>query len=160
MLSLKRIYKTWSAGHLKMYSFTHTLLTRYPSAGVWGVGVASRDVCLDKAPLGTDSRSWLLRHDGSCWHANEPLATLSIVPSEGDIIVSNLYLISLQQETASSILLHVIQLHPVSSLCSLTIFFPGGYIWPRAAPILRERQVSRRLCGLQSTHARIPRILR
>jgi len=56
------------------------------AAGIWGVGVASREVCLDKAPLGTDNNSWLLRHDGSCWHGNEPISTLSIIPTEGDII--------------------------------------------------------------------------
>lgn len=63
-------------------------MTCHIITGVWGVGVASRDVCLDKAPLGSCTNSWLLRHDGTCWHANEPLSTLSIVPSEGDIIVS------------------------------------------------------------------------
>ncbi|KAL5247469.1 hypothetical protein ACHWQZ_G019372 [Mnemiopsis leidyi] len=56
------------------------------ASGIWGVGVASRDVCLDKPPLGSCTNSWLLRHDGTCWHANEPMSTLSIVPSEGDII--------------------------------------------------------------------------
>ena len=56
--------------------------------GVWGVGVATRNCDVQQVPLGCDSDSWVLRHDGSLYHSNAELCRLSVLPEEGDVIVS------------------------------------------------------------------------
>lgn len=57
--------------------------------GVWGVGVATQKVNLNQIPLGQDSHSLVLRHDGSVYHNNEEKNCLpaNSVPQEGDIVV-------------------------------------------------------------------------
>ena len=57
-------------------------------AGVWGVGVATRTCDVQNVPLGCDSDSWVLRHDGSLCHNNAEVCRLAQLPEEGDIIVS------------------------------------------------------------------------
>lgn len=57
--------------------------------GVWGVGVATQKVNLNQVPLGRDSHSLVLRHDGSIYHNNEEKNRLpaNSLPQEGDIVV-------------------------------------------------------------------------
>ena len=56
--------------------------------GVWGIGVATRNCDVQKVPLGCDSDSWVLRHDGCLCHNNTEVSQLLPIPEEGDIIVS------------------------------------------------------------------------
>ena len=58
------------------------------AAGVWGIGLATKKVNLNTMPLGTDSESWVLRHDGILAHNNEQKGQLGDAPQEGDVIVS------------------------------------------------------------------------
>uniref|UniRef100_A0A3Q1EVR7 SPRY domain containing 7b n=1 Tax=Acanthochromis polyacanthus TaxID=80966 RepID=A0A3Q1EVR7_9TELE len=56
--------------------------------GVWGVGVATQKVNLNQVPLGRDTNSLVLRHDGSVYHNNEEKNCLpaNSLPQEGDIV--------------------------------------------------------------------------
>uniref|UniRef100_A0A3Q3IN32 SPRY domain-containing protein 7 n=1 Tax=Monopterus albus TaxID=43700 RepID=A0A3Q3IN32_MONAL len=58
------------------------------STGVWGVGVATQKVNLNQVPLGRDTNSLVLRHDGSVYHNNEEKSCLpaNSLPQEGDIV--------------------------------------------------------------------------
>lgn len=58
-------------------------------AGVWGIGVATQKVNLNQVPLGRDSHSLVLRHDGSIYHNNEEKNRLpaNSLPQEGDVVV-------------------------------------------------------------------------
>uniref|UniRef100_A0AAQ5XFB3 SPRY domain-containing protein 7 n=1 Tax=Amphiprion ocellaris TaxID=80972 RepID=A0AAQ5XFB3_AMPOC len=58
------------------------------STGVWGVGVATQKVNLNQVPLGRDTNSLVLRHDGSVYHNNEEKNRLpaNSLPQEGDIV--------------------------------------------------------------------------
>lgn len=58
--------------------------------GVWGIGVATQKVNLNQVPLGRDTNSLVLRHDGSVYHNNEEKNRLpaNSLPQEGDIVVS------------------------------------------------------------------------
>uniref|UniRef100_A0A9J8B5H2 SPRY domain-containing protein 7 n=1 Tax=Cyprinus carpio carpio TaxID=630221 RepID=A0A9J8B5H2_CYPCA len=58
------------------------------STGVWGIGVATQKVNLNQVPLGQDSHSLVLRHDGSIYHNNEEKNRLpaNSLPQEGDIV--------------------------------------------------------------------------
>jgi len=56
--------------------------------GVWGIGLAIKNCNLQKAPLGTDTESWVLRHDGHLYHNGEECSKLTTLPTEGDIMVS------------------------------------------------------------------------
>lgn len=60
------------------------------SLGVWGIGVATQKVNLNQVPLGRDTNSLVLRHDGSVYHNNEEKNRLPAnnLPQEGDIVVS------------------------------------------------------------------------
>ena len=62
-----------------------------PAAGTWGLGVATQRCGVNAVPLGQDSESWVLRHDGGLAHDGEVKSTLPQVPEEGDIIVSTKY---------------------------------------------------------------------
>lgn len=68
------------------------LKCRYHSlcSGVWGIGVATQKVNLNQVPLGRDTNSLVLRHDGSVYHNNEEKNRLPAnnLPQEGDIVVS------------------------------------------------------------------------
>lgn len=57
--------------------------------GVWGIGVATQKVNLNQVPLGRDTNSLVLRHDGSVYHNNEEKNRLPAnnLPQEGDIVV-------------------------------------------------------------------------
>lgn len=59
--------------------------------GVWGVGVATQKVNLNQVPMGRDTNSLVLRHDGSIYHNNEEKNRLpaNSIPQEGDIVVSH-----------------------------------------------------------------------
>lgn len=61
-------------------------------SGVWGIGVATQKVNLNQVPLGRDTNSLVLRHDGSVYHNNEEKNRLPAnnLPQEGDIVVSAL----------------------------------------------------------------------
>ena len=65
---------------------TKSLTYRY-TLGTWGVGLATRRCNLNKAPLGTDGESWVLRQDGCIFHNSEEKSKLPDVPQEGDILV-------------------------------------------------------------------------
>lgn len=54
--------------------------------GIWGLGLATLKADLDRAPLGRDVESWVLRSDGTLVHKDEVLHKLSDVPQEGDVI--------------------------------------------------------------------------
>ncbi|CAH1781342.1 unnamed protein product [Owenia fusiformis] len=56
------------------------------STGIWGLGLGTRKVNVNEIPLGSNSESWVLRHNGSIAHNNEQKAKLPEHPSEGDII--------------------------------------------------------------------------
>ncbi|XP_055071039.1 SPRY domain-containing protein 7b isoform X2 [Misgurnus anguillicaudatus] len=58
------------------------------STGVWGIGVATQKVNLNQVPLGQDSHSLVLRHDGSIYHNNEEKNRLpaNSLPQEGDVV--------------------------------------------------------------------------
>ena len=58
--------------------------------GVWGIGVATQKVNLNQVPMGRDTNSLVLRHDGSVYHKNEEKNRLpaNSLPQEGDIVVS------------------------------------------------------------------------
>lgn len=57
---------------------------------MWGIGVATQKVNLNQVPLGRDTNSLVLRHDGSVYHNNEEKNRLPAnnLPQEGDIVVS------------------------------------------------------------------------
>lgn len=55
---------------------------------MWGVGLATQKVDLNKVPLGNDSESWVLCYDGVLRHNNEEKGKVPEIPQEGDIIVS------------------------------------------------------------------------
>ena len=56
---------------------------------MWGIGVATQKVNLNQVPLGRDTNSLVLRHDGSVYHNNEEKNRLPAnnLPQEGDIVV-------------------------------------------------------------------------
>lgn len=58
------------------------------STGVWGIGVATQKVNLNQVPMGRDTNSLVLRHDGSVYHNNEEKNRLpaNSLPQEGDIV--------------------------------------------------------------------------
>jgi len=56
--------------------------------GVWGIGVATRNCDVQKVPLGCDSDSWVLRHDGCLCHSDTEVCRLAPLPEEGDVVVS------------------------------------------------------------------------
>ncbi|XP_029315155.1 SPRY domain-containing protein 7b isoform X2 [Cottoperca gobio] len=58
------------------------------STGVWGLGVATQKVNLNQVPMGRDTNSLVLRHDGSVYHNNEEKNRLpaNSLPQEGDIV--------------------------------------------------------------------------
>ena len=59
--------------------------------GVWGVGLATSKCPLDYAPLGADGESWVLRDDGTLWHANKLFDALKNSQlQESDVIVSDI----------------------------------------------------------------------
>ena len=64
----------------------------YVPPGVWGIGVATQKVNLNQVPLGRDTNSLVLRHDGSVYHNNEEKNRLpaNSLPQEGDIVVSQI----------------------------------------------------------------------
>jgi len=55
-------------------------------SGLWGIGLATLKVDLNKVPLGKDSESWMLCSDGGLHHNNEEQGKLPEIPQEGDII--------------------------------------------------------------------------
>ena len=81
-----------------MFSMLRTALTAllHLSRGVGGVGLATRKVNLNNVPLGADSESWVLRHDGTVSHNNEVRGKTAEIPQEGDLIVSIGYVIPAQ----------------------------------------------------------------
>ena len=58
-------------------------------AGVWGIGLASRQVDLNQVPMGRDKLSWVLRQDNIFSHNNEQCGKLTQQIEEGDVIVSS-----------------------------------------------------------------------
>lgn len=54
--------------------------------GIWGIGLATANVNLNKVPLGFDGQSWVLRNDGVIVHDNKMLYKLPELPQEGDVI--------------------------------------------------------------------------
>ena len=51
------------------------------------MGLATRRCNLNKAPLGNDGESWVLRQDGCMFHNAEEKVKLPDIPQEGDILV-------------------------------------------------------------------------
>jgi len=43
-------------------------------------------------PLGADTNSWVLRHDGILSHNGEEVGRIEELPQEGDIIVSKFFI--------------------------------------------------------------------
>ncbi|KAK7484464.1 hypothetical protein BaRGS_00024349 [Batillaria attramentaria] len=54
--------------------------------GVWGVGLATRKCNINTVPLGGDTESWVLRHDGLMFHNGEQKGKLTETPQEGDVL--------------------------------------------------------------------------
>ena len=59
--------------------------------GIWGVGLATRKVDLNKIPFGNDTESWVLRNDGSIYFNNLIKYKSPETIDEGDVIVTILY---------------------------------------------------------------------
>ncbi|XP_050542551.1 SPRY domain-containing protein 7 [Daktulosphaira vitifoliae] len=55
-------------------------------SGIWGVGLASYDVDLSKAPGGHDQYSWVLCNDGAQRHSQQVIKAIDNNINEGDII--------------------------------------------------------------------------
>jgi hypothetical protein len=58
------------------------------NAGVWGIGIATKRCDLNKIPLGNSTDSWVLRSEGTVAHNSLIRHNLTVIPEEGDIIVS------------------------------------------------------------------------
>ncbi|KAL4656533.1 SPRY domain-containing protein 7 isoform X1 [Arapaima gigas] len=58
------------------------------STGVWGVGVATPKANLDQIPMGQDTQSLVLRHDGSVYYNSVEKSRLpaNSLPQEGDVV--------------------------------------------------------------------------
>lgn len=59
------------------------------STGIWGIGLASRKIDLNKVPLGfseADAECWMLRSDGSVYHGAECVKKIGVDVQEGDIV--------------------------------------------------------------------------
>lgn len=56
------------------------------STGVWGVGLATNRCNVNTVPLGANTESWVLRHDGTLYHNNEQKGKISDIIQEGDIL--------------------------------------------------------------------------
>ncbi|MCL4122751.1 UNVERIFIED_CONTAM: hypothetical protein GTU68_015993, partial [Idotea baltica] len=54
--------------------------------GIWGVGIATRNVNLSKVPLGEDNQSWVLCSNNGIRHNAEEKHRISESPQEGDIL--------------------------------------------------------------------------
>lgn len=54
--------------------------------GLWGIGLATRKIDLNKIPLGNDSEAWILRNDSAIYHNNSLKLKTSNTIDEGDII--------------------------------------------------------------------------
>ncbi|KAK2155718.1 hypothetical protein LSH36_233g08164 [Paralvinella palmiformis] len=48
------------------------------TTGVWGIGLANRQVNLSEVPLGKDKNSWVMNHNGVFLHDNEERGRLSL----------------------------------------------------------------------------------
>jgi len=59
--------------------------------GIWGVGLATRKVDLNKIPFGNDTESWVLRNDGSIYFNNLIKYKSPETIDEGDVIVTILW---------------------------------------------------------------------
>ena len=55
---------------------------------MWGIGLATRKVDLNKIPFGNDTESWVLRNDGAIYFNNLIKYKSPQAIDEGDIIVS------------------------------------------------------------------------
>lgn len=78
--------------------------------------MATQKVNLNQVPMGRDTNSLVLRHDGSVYHNNEEKSRLpaNSLPQEGDIVVSAHTYIYIS--VASEVIL--MKLHPISLLCT------------------------------------------
>lgn len=56
------------------------------SAGIWGIGLASKSCDLNMVPLGKDNFSWVLRSDGSLVHGDIAVDKIELNASEGDYL--------------------------------------------------------------------------
>lgn len=61
--------------------------------GVWGIGLATRNANLQKTPLGTDTESWVLRHDGTLQHGGQEKGKMNGTVQEGDILVRSCHIL-------------------------------------------------------------------
>lgn len=55
-------------------------------SGIWGVGLATRNADLNKAPGGGDSESWVLCSDGSQRHSGSEISRVTNNAVEGDVL--------------------------------------------------------------------------
>ncbi|KAL5005452.1 hypothetical protein ScPMuIL_018908 [Solemya velum] len=60
--------------------------TKVQCTGVWGIGLATRKCDMNTLPLGQNTESWVIRHDGSLWHNGIQNGLLPEKPQEGDIL--------------------------------------------------------------------------
>jgi len=65
------------------------------SAGIWGVGLATRNADLNLAPGGHDKESWVLCHNGSVRNNRTELLKVPENAQEGDVLVRIILLISI-----------------------------------------------------------------
>lgn len=56
-------------------------------AGIWGVGLATRNTNLNSAPGGNDPESWVFCYDGVLRHNKKELQGVTKRATEGDVIV-------------------------------------------------------------------------
>ncbi|CAF0971057.1 unnamed protein product [Brachionus calyciflorus] len=56
------------------------------SSGLWGIGLATKRVDLNRVPLGNDPESWVLRNDGSIYFNNNVKFRTNRTFDEGDIV--------------------------------------------------------------------------
>lgn len=72
--------------------FTCTLfgLVTFSYLGLWGIGLATRNADLNKAPGGGDADSWVLCSDGVLRHSGSEVQKAQQIVQEGDIVVSTI----------------------------------------------------------------------
>ena len=66
----------------------------YIFKGIWSVGIATKICNLNTTPGGNDSESWVYCSDGTMKHNNIDVYNGIEVPSEGDVVVTYMFLFS------------------------------------------------------------------
>eukprot|EP00128_Syssomonas_multiformis_P011576 Colp12_sorted_trinity150504_noHs@9669 len=84
----RAILKSSSKAMVIIVSHAHFLTMRRKSyiSGVWGLGVATKNVSLGQVPFGACKSSWVLRSTGETFHNGKVLEKVNKPFEEGDVI--------------------------------------------------------------------------